>query len=169
MTIPGRDLGLFVLLALAALPAAAQDSRRELRPEFDLYVSAGERARFVFKNQLTESAGEGYTQGSFQATVEIAMRPLFRRQLRRQPDVFRNRYLTLQAGYQFVPSVNNGNWSAENRIVAESTARYLRSPRPESRRFPIRPPPAILRPLPQPPLGGARSGARKSARHALRV
>jgi hypothetical protein len=80
--------------------------------------------RFVFENRLTESRAAGYTQGSFQASVDIAMRPFFRRRLRRQPDVFRNRYLTARTGYQYRAGVNNGKWSSENRMIAELTTRY---------------------------------------------
>jgi hypothetical protein len=123
MSFPRCELG-FALLAFAALPAVAQDSRREWRPEFDLYVSDGERVRFVFENRLTESSAAGYTQGSFQASIDVAMRPLFRRRIRRQPDVFRNRYLTFRTGYRYLPGVNNGKWSAENRMIAEFTTRY---------------------------------------------
>jgi hypothetical protein len=113
----------FVLLGVAAPSATAQDTRREIRPEFDLYVQQGERIRFVFESRLADQP-DTYTQGAFTANIEMALRPLFRRQLRRQPDVFRNRYLTVRAGYQYNASSNNGSSSAENRIILESTARY---------------------------------------------
>src|SRR6516165_5023770 len=119
---PRFGLG-FALLAIAALPAAAQDSRREIRPEFDLYISHGEQIRFVFEDRLTEAPTPGYTQGNTSAAIEFALRPLFRRELRHQPDVFRNRYLTFRAAYEYIPNVNNGQWSVENRIVADTSAR----------------------------------------------
>ena len=64
----------------------------------------------------------GYAQGAVEASV--ALRPLFRRELRRQPDVFRNRYLTFRTGYHYNASTNNGRTSHENLILVKSTARY---------------------------------------------
>jgi hypothetical protein len=119
---PAFALG-FVLLGVAAPSAAAQDTRREVRPEFDLYVHHGERTRFVFENRLSDEPGT-YAQGAFVASIEIALRPLFRRALARQPNVFRNRYWVFRVGYQYNASSNKGTSSAENRIIAESTARY---------------------------------------------
>jgi hypothetical protein len=109
-------------LLAVALPAAAQDSRRGI-PEFNLYAEAGERTRFVFKSLAQEGPDESLTQGIVQAGFEVALRPLFRRALRHDPDVFRSRYLTFGAAYEYRAGTNQGAATGENRILIESNTR----------------------------------------------
>jgi hypothetical protein len=44
--------------------------------------------------------------------------------LRQRDDVFRRRFLTFRAGYQYTTSFVNNDSSSENRGIVESTARY---------------------------------------------
>ena len=119
-----RSILLMAMVILAAAPALAQDTRRELRPEVDLYVNSGERVRFDFEDGFVASGQPSYNRGAFTFFVEVALRPFFRRDLRRQPDVFRNRYLTFRAGYR-TTSRFSGTRSSENGPVLELTARDL--------------------------------------------
>jgi hypothetical protein len=106
------------MLAAAALPAGAQETRQEFRPEIDFYIQQGERMRIQFRGALQQAVNESFSNGTFLGAVEFALRPLFRRELRHQQDVFRRRYVTFRAGYQYRTS------SPENRAIGELTARY---------------------------------------------
>uniref|UniRef100_Q021M2 DUF2490 domain-containing protein n=1 Tax=Solibacter usitatus (strain Ellin6076) TaxID=234267 RepID=Q021M2_SOLUE len=109
---------LALLLTAAALPLAAQNSRGEFWPELDIFAQRGDQLRIAFidgfKNQKAE----------FGCYLDIALKPLFRRELRNRGDVFRQRFLTFRAGYQYTTPVANNDSSSENRAVAEATARY---------------------------------------------
>ena len=111
------------LLAASALPSYGQDTRQEFRPEVDTYINQGERTRIVFQNQLQQGVNTGFSRGVFFGGIELALRPVFRRELRHQPDVFRNRYLTFRAGYQYSTAVGNGP-ARENRGILEAIGRY---------------------------------------------
>jgi Protein of unknown function (DUF2490) len=118
----GDALRVALLLAAVALPGAAQDARQEFRPELDLYVSWGERVRFLFRDAL-QLVPQGNSESSFLSAIDFALRPLFRRELRRRDDVFRRRFVTFRAGYQYTTSLNSDT-SSENRGIAELTTRY---------------------------------------------
>jgi Protein of unknown function (DUF2490) len=119
---PGRLL--VVLLMFGSSTAVAQDPRQEFRPEFDLYVSEGSRVRFLFQGAAVESTNAAHSQGASAYFVELALKPLLRRALRQDADVFRRRYLTFRAGYERFTTINNGNVTSENRSILEFTGRY---------------------------------------------
>jgi hypothetical protein len=119
-----RDRLLVVLFMLASSAAVAQDPRQEFRPEFDLYVSEGSRARFIFQSVAVESTNAAHSEGASAYFIELALKPLLRRALRQDPDVFRQRYLTVRAGYEHFTTVSNGNVTSENRSILEFTGRY---------------------------------------------
>src|SRR6478752_8681586 len=97
----GREVVCATLMASAALPAIAQS---EIRPEFDLYVAQGSRARLLFRYFLNEARQDRSSEGHFAYFFELALRPVFRRELRQRDDVFRSRFLTFRAGYQYTTS-----------------------------------------------------------------
>lgn len=111
-------------LVMAALPATAQDTQHQLRPEIDLYVNQGSRIRFVFQDALFYSDQPRLAQGYFAYYVDLALRPVFRQELRDDEDVFRRRYLSFRGGFQRSNSFLNGSRSSEDRIITELTARY---------------------------------------------
>jgi Protein of unknown function (DUF2490) len=119
-----RDAVFMTFLVMAGVPTAAQDLRRQVQPELDLYINAGEQVRFVFQDEIIEGVQEPYREGHFAFFVDVALRPIFRRAIRHDPDVFRNRYLTFRAGYQYSTSLASGNSSSENRAILETNARY---------------------------------------------
>jgi hypothetical protein len=93
-----------VLLASACPPAAARVNRREVRPELDVYFNEGQRVRLLVETGLNQGGDAAYSQGRFGFFADLALRPLFRRRLRNDPAVFRNRYLTFRAGSQYIAS-----------------------------------------------------------------
>lgn len=111
------------MLASACSPAAGQVTRQEARAELDFYFDEGERVRFLLDTGLNQGVDTSYSQVRNGLFFELALRPLFRRQLRNDPDVFRNRYLTFRAGYQYLASFT-GPGSHESRGVIEVTGRY---------------------------------------------
>jgi hypothetical protein len=104
--------------------AAAQDSQREFWPEFKIYVNRGERVRLIFQDSLNQDKDTRSTEGSFAYYFDLALRPLFRRELRHRQDTFRRRFLTFRAGYRYTTSFVNADPSSEKRVILESTARY---------------------------------------------
>ena len=113
-----------VLTVAAALPAIAQDAQWDSRPEVNLYVAQGSRTRALFQYSLNEDRQDHTSEGNFAYYLELALRPVFRRELRQQEDVFRRRFLTFRAGFQYTTSFGNGNPSSEKRPIVELTARY---------------------------------------------
>ena len=112
-----------VLLVLSGRTATAQEMR-QVRPEFDLYVNEGSRLRFVFQSRLNAGVNTPYSQGAFSCFVDFALKPLLRRELRHDGDVFRRRYLTFRGGYQYSTTISNGKVTLENRSILEFTGRY---------------------------------------------
>jgi hypothetical protein len=115
---------LALLLAATAVPLIAQNAQREFWPEINYYTELGSRFRLIFVDSFTRDQNTKYRQGSFTYYLEYALRPVFRRDLRNREDVFRRRYLTFRAGYRYVTSLSRGNDYSENRIIAESNAKY---------------------------------------------
>jgi Protein of unknown function (DUF2490) len=122
---PGNAIPILAfLLTAAASPLAAQNVKDEFWPEFDIYVNQGSHLRIVFIDSLNQDQSSRDAQGSFSYFLDFALKPFFRRDLREREDVFRRRFLTFRAGYQYTTSFVNGDSSSENRIIADSTARY---------------------------------------------
>jgi hypothetical protein len=120
---PGLPI-LALLLTGAALPLPAQNSKDEFWPELAIYANRGQILRFVFIDSFDQDQSNRNQQGSFAYYVDVALKPVFRRELRERGDVFRRRYLTFRAGYQYTTTFVSGNPDSENRIIAESTSRY---------------------------------------------
>ena len=111
------------LLAASAFPLSGQNTKGEFRPESDVYVNLGPQVRLVFVDAFNQAQSADNRRGAFTYYFDTALKPVFRRELRRDEDVFRQRYLTFRAGYQYTTSFVNGDSSSENRIIAESTWR----------------------------------------------
>jgi hypothetical protein len=112
-----------MILLCAGLPfLTAQTSAREFWPEIDLFIQNGERIRFVIQPAGTLAPETGVRQANITFSVEVALRPLVRIELRHRNDVFRRRFLTFRVGYRRVDNFNNGG--PEDRGIAELNARY---------------------------------------------
>jgi hypothetical protein len=121
-----RPVELVLLLGLLTvpLPAEAQDTKSEFWPEVDIFVNLGTKVRIIFIDSLTRDRLNPQRSGDFAYFVDFALKPVFRRDLRTQDDVFRCRYLTFRAGYQYSTSLGNHGVSSENRAILEATGRF---------------------------------------------
>jgi hypothetical protein len=121
-----RQRQLTILLAVAALivPAAAQSTGDEFRPELGVYVRAGELLRVEFVDFGASNSSTHSWQGNFAYYVNVGLRPILRRRVREHPDVYRNRYLSMRAGYLYQTSLTSGQSSAGNIGILELTARH---------------------------------------------
>jgi hypothetical protein len=107
------------------IPAAAQGTGDELRPELGIYIQQGPLIRVELVDSFSGIQGSQDWQGDFAFYVETALKPVFRTELREQPDVYRNKYLALRAGYRYHASLTNPTSASENRGILELTPRYL--------------------------------------------
>jgi hypothetical protein len=101
---------------------SAQTSTREFWPEADLFIQHGERLRFVFEAAPVLAPETSTSEMALTWSVEVALRPILRVELRHRNDVFRRRFLTFRAGYRRVVQLDTGG--PENRALAEVNARY---------------------------------------------
>jgi Protein of unknown function (DUF2490) len=106
------------------IPAAGQNSQDQFRPELGIYVQQGESIRLEFIVSPRFNWTTDDWQGYFDTFVEAALKPVFRRELRDDPDVYRNRYLTFRAGYRRRNGLSNGDATSENRFIMEVTSKY---------------------------------------------
>jgi hypothetical protein len=113
------------LLLLSVLPCRlyGQNRKNEFWPEVDFYVTRGPQQRIVIIDSFNQDQDIKNKQGSFAYYFDFALKPFFRRDLRGQEDVFRKRYLSFRAGYQYTTSFINGESSSQKTIIAESTSR----------------------------------------------
>ncbi len=56
--------------------------------------------------------------------LETALKPVVRRELRKRPDIFRNKYLTLRTGYRHQNTLTSGHSSGDNPGILELTLQY---------------------------------------------
>jgi hypothetical protein len=103
--------------------SSAQGTSSEVRPESDVYVQLQEMIRIQFQNYFSGSPTTGVWRANPTFFVETALKPVLRRRLRQDPDVYRNRYLTLKAGYRYGTDLAGGH-SHENRAILELNSRY---------------------------------------------
>ena len=115
------------LLVAGAGPsaAAAQSTGGEFWPELGFYIQQGQVIRLEFVGSANSNPVTDAWLGNFTVYVNAALKPVFRRALRDQPDVFRNRYLSFRAGYRYRTSLTPGGSVSENRAILEVASRYL--------------------------------------------
>jgi hypothetical protein len=121
--------GKLVLCLLATgqviIPAAAQSTGDEFRPELGFYIQQGPLLRVELVDSFRGPKSSQDWQGDFAFYVATALKPVFRRELREQPDVYQNKYLVLRAGYRYQTSLTNANSASEHRGILELTSRYM--------------------------------------------
>lgn len=104
--------------------AAGQDSEFQIRPELNTYVQVQPMLRLQFQNLFIGDTNTANWHGNFTFFAETALKPVLRRRLRNQPDVYKRRYLTFGAGYRYRIAMPGSGTATENRIILDLTARY---------------------------------------------
>jgi hypothetical protein len=125
MLTPGR-ITFAVLILLAGLPgeATAQNTQSEFWPEVDAYINLNPIARVLLLTHFKDG-GMSDWRGDFGVHLDFALKPIFRRQLRSNDDVFRKRYLSFRAGFRYITNLGaNSSPYVEHRWVVELTSRY---------------------------------------------
>jgi Protein of unknown function (DUF2490) len=106
------------------IPTAAQTTGNEFRPELGVYIQQGPQLRIDLENSFYGDLTTGDWRGHFAVYINAALKPFFRRELRKDPNVFRNKYLTMRAGYQYSTTLAGDSSPHENRGILELTSRY---------------------------------------------
>jgi hypothetical protein len=105
------------------IPAVAQSTGDEFRPELGIYIQEGPLIRLEFVDSFQRKS-TGDWRGNFAFYVQTALKPALRRELRDHPDVYRDKYLTMRAGYRYQTPLASGQGAHEHRGILELTARY---------------------------------------------
>ena len=124
------------------VPATAQTTGNEFRPELGVYFQQGPTVRIEFVDFVSNDLTTNDRQVNYSFYVQTALKPVFRRELRDQPDVYRNKYLT-NARWLSIPDRSN-KWRFDFRkpwhsgshfaiLTSLATGDY----RPQPRRIPI--------------------------------
>ena len=121
----GRLVFCLLLFGSSIISAAVQNTGAEFRPELGFYVQQGPLIRLEFIDSATGNQATSDWQGRFEYYIQVALKPVFRRALRNNPDVYRNKYLTMRVGYRYQTNLTSGNSSTTNEAILEFTSRYL--------------------------------------------
>ena len=113
MSVSGAIL-CFLAAAQVIIPVAAQSTGEEVRPELGFYIQQGPLVRVELVDSFRGPQSSQDWQGEFAFYIAIALKPVFRQELRDEPDVFRNKYLVLRAGYRYQTSLTNANSASED-------------------------------------------------------
>jgi hypothetical protein len=113
------------VLLLLAPPVAAQETRQEFWPEFQVFWKLNSILRMRLVAGVTRAREtEKNTEGNFEADLDIGIKAFFRRKVFNLPDAQRGKYLTLRTGYAYIPTLGDQGRNKEHRIVLEATGRY---------------------------------------------
>jgi hypothetical protein len=126
-----RSAGLFLAATLWCLCAAAQENTpSEFSPQINGYFHLNERTRLRLLASFDGDPNTKSPEVDFGSQLEFALKPVFRRKLRQDQDVFNKRFLSFRAGYRCITTLPGGAApSLEHRWTAAVT---LRSPLPGS-------------------------------------
>ena len=128
LQLPKRCIRCAVLCLVLAVSESgllsAQETGSQLRPEVDAYLQLSPQIRIELMDAFTGSFPGDEWQADPTFFVETALKPVLRRRLRQQPDVFRKRFLTFRAGYRYVHDLETSGSTHENRGIVETLARY---------------------------------------------
>lgn len=119
---PSKSLSYSVVaLLLFCSTAKPQNTQNQFSPEINAYVHVNESLRVLLlaaadDDQLSQ-------QEDFGTYFEVALKPVFRRQLRENDNVFIKRFLSFRAGYRYLRTFA-ASPSVEHRWIAEMTSRF---------------------------------------------
>jgi hypothetical protein len=123
--LPRAALLLPLACAGSIVPAAAQNTSDQYRPELGIYYQATPIIRVESIDFASGTQSTHQWEGNFAYYVEAALKPVIRRRLREHPDAYREKYLTVRAGYRYETGLTNGNSTSGNLGIIELTSRYL--------------------------------------------
>lgn len=113
----------FLTVAAWEVRLDAQTTGYEIRPELGFYIRQGPQIRIEVVDSFVGDPSTHSWDGRFAFYVNTALKPVLRRDLRDNPNVYQNKYLTFRAGYRYQTSLTN-NSATENRGIVELTSRY---------------------------------------------
>jgi hypothetical protein len=119
-----RFLLRLLLLLWSIDSVTAQSTEQQFRPELDVYFKPSEPVRFEFVSAFRGDRDSGEWQGNFALYIETALKPLLRRERHGYPDVYRNRYLSVRAGYQRTANIGSSTMTIAKTGILEVTSRY---------------------------------------------
>ena len=117
---------LFLFISGANFSAgAASNTAFQSWPELDTYIRLNSTMRlFLLSSFRDHQTGDSW-HGDFGAHLDIALKPIFRRELRKEDDAFNNKLLSCQSGFRYISSLANGSPYLEHRWIVECTPKYL--------------------------------------------
>jgi hypothetical protein len=111
------------MLLTAAAPAVAGSTPLEVIPEANVYLRLGDTARLFLLADVTESLSDGTTDGEVGTHLDLTLKPILRRRLRRT-DWERDRYFWIRLGYRLIGNLNDRETGVtEHRGLVEATTR----------------------------------------------
>jgi Protein of unknown function (DUF2490) len=120
-----RSSILYILAVYAGTASSsAQGTNSEVRPESDVYLQLQPMIRIQFVSSFSGKLTTGDWDADPTFYVETALKPVLRRHLREEPDVYQERYLTFKAGYRYRTDLARGGSAHENRAILELTSRF---------------------------------------------
>lgn len=124
--VPGRHSPLLCAAALLALamPAQAQDTRREFVPEANAYIKVSDLARVYLQASVVGRPTQGTSDGELGANFDYTFKPIFRPELL-DAQWERNRYLWARVGYLLGGGQEGLKDFSERRVIVQATGRVL--------------------------------------------
>jgi hypothetical protein len=113
-----------LLLTWFACHSTAQGVNDEFWPEVDGYLRLNEVTRLLLRTSFSADDETRTWQGDFGMHFDFALRPVFRRELSDDEDVFSKRFLSFLAGYRYITSLGSGAPYLEHRWLVEMTSRF---------------------------------------------
>lgn len=116
---------LLLLFVVAPARASSTDNTRdEFWPDVDAYINLNSSTRIRLLGAFRNNQQAESWHGDFGAFIDVALKPVFRRELRCREDVFDKRFLSFQSGFQYISRLGAGPPHLEHRWSVELTARY---------------------------------------------
>jgi hypothetical protein len=93
-------------------------------PEFDLYMTHNSifRSRLITGINYLDTESQ-WSSGYFEYSVDFGLKSFFRRYVYRDPNVEKNKLISMRVGYAYIPSFQPDSSADETRGVAELTLR----------------------------------------------
>jgi hypothetical protein len=113
-----------ILLPLLALGASPSDTKEEFWPEVDSYINLNSTTRLFLLSSFRSNQAGGAWHEDFGAHLNFALKPVFRRDLRKRADVFDKRFLSFQVGFRYISSLTNGAPYLEHRWMVDCVPRF---------------------------------------------